>query len=564
MLPESGVSASAPVRAAGGAGDDSSSVRLPIDIRRFPWIRRLAADYAFDYERVADFFAGNPADPAAWRAAIARAQQQPRQRAAVATILAAQQQRRGAPQEAVAAAARLNDPRSVAIVTGQQASLFGGPMFTLLKALTAVNCARRVQEEHGVPAVPVFWIEGEDHDWNEVKTCGVLDADLNIRRVALGDPDGVHHSAVARVGLDDSAAAAVTELEGILQRTEFTDALLDRLRQCYQPGRGMADAFGRWLETTLGPRGLVVYDASDPAAKPLVSDLFAHELKTAGRTAELATAAGEALQSRGYHAQAIPQADTVALFYLNSGREAIRRAGDGFSVGDRTTNATDLQTQAVQHPERFSPNVLLRPLVQDTLFPTACYIAGPSELAYLGQLKGVYRAFGLPMPLIQQRATATIVDANTMKFLTRNEFPFEALQAQDEAALNELLQSQLPASVEASLQDAARAVDERVSRLAQEVAQVDTTLEGAARSTLTRMQDDLKKLHGKVIQAAKRKDDTLRRQYHHAQTQAFPGGHPQEREVGFITFLNKYGPALVDRLSEEIPTEMGTHWVIQA
>jgi bacillithiol biosynthesis cysteine-adding enzyme BshC len=538
-------------------------VRLPIDIRRFPWIRQLAADYAFDYERVADFFAGNPADPAAWRAAISRAQQHPRQRGAVATLLAAQQQRRGAPQEAVAASAQLGDPRSVAIVTGQQASLFGGPMFTLLKALTAINWARRVQQEHGVPAVPVFWIEGEDHDWNEVKSCGVLDADFSIRRVALGDPAGVHHTAVARVGLDDSAAAAVTELEGILQKTEFTDALLDGLRRCYQPGRGMADAFGRWLEATLGPRGLVVYDASDPAAKPLVADLFAQELQTPGRTAALAMAAGEALQSRGYHAQAIPGADTVALFYLNSGREPIKRVGDGFSVGDRTISASDLQAQATQHPERFSPNVLLRPLVQETLFATACYIAGPNELAYLGQLKAVYHAFGLPMPLIQQRATATVVDANTMKFLTRNEFPFEALQAQDEAALNELLVSQLPASVEASLQDAARAVDERVGRLAQEVAQVDTTLEGAARSTLTRMQEDLKKLHGKVIQAAKRKDDTLRRQYHHAQTQAFPGGHPQEREVGFITFLNKYGPALVDRLSDEIPTEMGTHWVIQ-
>ena len=197
------------------------------------------------------------------------------------------------------------------------------------------------------------------------------------------------------------------------------------------------------------------------------------------------------------------------------------------------------------------------------MFPTVCYVAGPNELAYLGQLKGVYEAFGLPMPLMHQRATATVVDANAMKFLTRHEFPFEALRAQDESALNELLEAQLPASVEASLQDASRAIEERVGGLAHEVAQVDPTLEGAARSTLTRMQDDLKKLHGKVIQAAKRKDDTLRRQYHHARALTFPGGHPQEREVGFVSFLNKYGPTLVDRLSEEIPIDMGTHWVIQ-
>jgi bacillithiol synthase len=557
------VSASAPVRAAAVRSNDST-VRFPIDIRRFPWIRKLAADYSFDYDRVAEFFAGNPAEPASWRSAIARAQQHPRQREAIAAVLEAQQRRSGAPQAALDAAAQLRDPRAVAIVTGQQAALFGGPMFTLLKAITAIRLAERVRDEFDVPAVPIFWIEGEDHDWDEVKKCGVLDAEQCVRHVALGDPPGAHHTAVARVRLDDSAQAAITELEAILPKTEFSAALLDSIRQAYQPGSGMADAFGRWLETTLGAYGLVLYDASDPVAKPLAADLFARELEKAGTTARIAMAAGETLQTRGYHAQAVAADDAVALFYLNSGREAIKRTGDGFAVGDRIEPAQRLIQQARERPELFSPNVLLRPLVQDTVFPTACYVAGPNELGYLGQLKGVYEAFGLPMPLIQQRVTATVVDANTMKFLSRHEFPFEALRAQDEAALNELLESQLPASVEASLQDAARTVETQISRLAHEVAQVDSTLEGAARSTLTRMQDDLKKLHGKVIQAAKRKDDTLRRQYHHAKALAFPGGHPQEREIGFVSFLNKYGPGLVDRLRAEIPLEMGTHWVIQA
>jgi hypothetical protein len=141
-------------------------------------------------------------------------------------------------------------------------------------------------------------------------------------------------------------------------------------------------------------------------------------------------AAGETLQARGYHAQAVAADEAVALFYLNSGREAIKKTTGGFAVGDHIEPADRLIQQAREHPELFSPNVLLRPLVQDTVFPTACYVAGPNELGYLGQLKGVYEAFGLPMPLIQQRATATLVDANTMKFLSRHEFPFEALRAQ--------------------------------------------------------------------------------------------------------------------------------------
>ncbi len=214
------------------------------------------------------------------------------------------------------------------------------------------------------------------------------------------------------------------------------------------------------------------------------------------------------------------------------------------------------------NPAEFSPNVLLRPLVQDTLFPTVCYVAGPNELAYLAQLRGIYEAFGVPMPLMQQRGSATLLDSNSMRLLTRHELPLESLRAQDESALNALLKAQMPAAVERSLDEAGRTLAERMDALAEAVAQVDPTLEAAARSTLGRMQDDLKKLQGKIIQAAKRKDETLRRQFRHAQAQAFPGGQPQEREIGFVYFLNKYGAGLVDRLSDELPLDQGQHWVM--
>jgi bacillithiol biosynthesis cysteine-adding enzyme BshC len=540
----------------------ATNSKLSVDIRRFPWIRRLASDYAFDYARLEDFFAGNPTDRSAWADAIARTQQQPRQHERVAGLLRAQQERRGAPAEALAAATELENPRTIAVVTGQQAGLFGGPLFTLLKALTALRLARDLRETHGVPAVAIFWIDSEDHDWDEVRHCGVLDADLTARTIELSDVPGANHAPVARVCLDESITAAVNDLEAALQPTEFTAELLTSVRRAYAPGVGMADAFGRWIESVLGSQGLVVYDAADPAAKPLVADLFAREVEQAGQTARVAADAGQRLEAAGYHAQVVPAEGSVALFHLNNGRHAIQRDGDGFRVGDEQVTAGDLIARIRQHPDTFSPNVLLRPLVQDTLFPTVCYVAGPSELAYLAQLRGVYKAFGLPMPLIHQRATATIVDSNAMRFLTRHGVGLASLRAQDEAALNELLQAQLPASVEASVQDAARTVEERINVVAQEVAQIDPTLEGAARSTLSRMQDDLKKLHGKIIQAAKRKDETLKRQFRHAQAQAFPGGHPQEREIGFVYFLNKYGPAFVEHLAEDLPAEMGHHWVV--
>jgi len=558
---DSGVSAPASpdTRARGG---DAAGARLPIDIRRFPWIRRLAADYVFDYSSIADFFAGNPDDPAAWRDAIARTHQHHRQRDAIADLLQAQQRIRGASDAAISATALLRNPQTVAVVTGQQAGLFGGPLFTLLKALTALRLAEQVRTEHGVPTVAVFWIDAEDHDWDEVKSCSVLDADMKPLAIAAGDPPQAHSGPVARVRLDESVNAAISALEAAMPGTEFTPALIDGLRRAYAPGTGMADAFGRWLETVLGPRGLIVFDASDPAAKPLVSHIFAREIEQAGQTARLAAEAGAALEARGYHAQATPQEGSLALFHMNAGRQPIKPHQAGFLVGERPESTAALLEGVRSSPEEFSPSVLLRPIVQDTLFPTVCYVAGPNELAYLGQLRRVYDAFSTPMPLIQQRATATLVDSNALRFLTRYDVALESLRAQDEAVLNAVLEAQLPPSVEASLDEAVRTLEQRMERLAKEVVQIDPTLEGASRSTLSRMQDDLKKLHGKIIQAAKRKDETLRRQFQNARAQAFPGGEPQERAVGFVYFLNKYGPALVDRLYAELPVDAGTHWVV--
>jgi bacillithiol biosynthesis cysteine-adding enzyme BshC len=533
-------------------GAAAASTRFPIEFRRFPWIKRLASDYAFDYARLAEFFVGNPGDPAAWRDAIARAQALPRDRSRIADIVTAQQKRRGAPADALAAAARLRDPIAVVVATGQQAGLFGGPLFTLLKAVTTVRLAEQTTATHRVPAVALFWIDAEDHDWDEVKACNVLNADLDLVRIALGQPPGAGEGPVARVRLDDSIEAAVELLASTLPATEFTPGLVDAVRTAYRPGAGMVDAFGAWLETWLGPRGLVVFDSSDPAAKPLVSHLFAREIAHAGETSRLAAEAGARLTALGYHAQVEPQPDQAALFHIDGTRSSIHVA-DG----------KDALLQRVRtNPAEFSPNVLLRPLVQDSLFPTVCYVAGPNELAYLAQLRRIYEAFEVPMPLMYQRASATVVDANTMRLLTRHDLRLEALRAQDEAALNALLKAQIPPAVDQSLDETGRAVAERMNALATAVSQLDATLEAATRSTLGRMQDDLKKLQGKIIQAAKRKDETLRRQFKHAQAQAFPGGHPQERDVGFVYFLDRYGSALVDRLVEELPLDQGQHWVM--
>ncbi|PYR00628.1 MAG: bacillithiol biosynthesis cysteine-adding enzyme BshC [Acidobacteria bacterium] len=544
---------------------DGPSVRIPVDVRRFPWIRRLAADYAYDFRAVAPFFSGDPADRAAWADAIARSQAHTRRRDEIAAVIAAQQAQRQAPPRAREAGRSLADPRTVAVVTGQQAGLFGGPLFTLFKALTAIKLADKVSRDHRVPAAAIFWIDAEDHDWEEVRSCTVLDETLTPRTVSLPARPGADPAPVATIRVDTSIADVLAEIERLLPATEFRSSVVAGLRRAYTPGSGMADAFGRWLEELLGNRGLIVYDSSDPASKPLVSQVFARELSMPGQTVKIAALAGSDLTARGYHAQVHAQDDSLALFHLNQddgGRRAIRQQDGRFLVGDQQYPAAALVAQATERPAGFSPNVLLRPIVQDTLFPTICYVAGPNELAYLGQLRGVYEHFGVPMPLFYPRATATVLDSAALRFLTKYKLPLEALQAQDEAALNDLLKTQVPQAVEDAFAEAAQTIETHMARFIQTIPALDPTLEGAARSTLERMQRDLQTLHGKMIQAAKRRDETLRRQFIHARALAFPGGHAQERTIGFVSFLNQYGPALVERLDEELPLDLGRHWIV--
>jgi len=531
-------------------------------MRRYPGIRPLAADYAEGAEPLLEFYAGHPNDPGAWRRVIAQAQAHHRSRSGLCDALTRQQQRRAAPPEARTAVDRLRDADSVVVITGQQAGLFGGPLYTLLKAITALKLAARIRQEFHVPAEAVFWIDSEDHDWNEVNLCEVLDADLQPSRISLPDPPNAGDVPVARLTLDANVSACVDRLAELLPPTEFTGSLLTKIRSAYRQGHGMAEAFGRWLEFVLGEFGLIVYDAADPATKPLAGRIFAHEAAVPGRTAALAADAGQRLVALGYHAQVVPGVGQVSMFHLDGGRHAIGLDGERFVIGGQLVDQASLEAMASTTPERFSPNVLLRPIVQDTVFPTVAYVAGPNELAYLGQLKHVYAEFGVPMPLMYPRASATLLDSAGVRFLAKYEVPLEDLHGHDESTLNRLLESQLPPAVERALQDADTTIEQRMQTLITALPALDPTLEAAARSVAGRLRHELQGLHTKIIHAAKKRDETLRRQFGRTQAQAFPGGHAQERSTGFVYFLNRYGPALIDRLMTDLPIDPGSHWIL--
>jgi bacillithiol biosynthesis cysteine-adding enzyme BshC len=265
----------------------------------------------------------------------------------------------------------------------------------------------------------------------------------------------------------------------------------------------------------------------------------------------------------GHAPQVAPADDGANLFYLDAaGRRPIKARDGKYLIGDQLRAADDLAAEAAAAPEHFSPNVVLRPIVQDRLFPTVCYVAGPSELAYQAQLGGVYRAFGVEAPLLHSRASATILDSAAARFLERHDVAFEALQAQDESALNQMLERQLPPSIDRLIQESERHIADQIGALRQAVMTVDPTLAGAVDTTSERLHDTLRHLHNKIVHATKKKDDTLRRQFKRTRDLAFPAGHPQERSLNVVFFANRYGPAFVDRLLDELPVSSACHYLL--
>jgi bacillithiol biosynthesis cysteine-adding enzyme BshC len=544
----------------------AAAIRDAIAVSRLPWIRPLVGAYANDFGSVAPLFAGNPADPAAWRETIGRVQRASRDRARLASLLAAQQDRRGAPDAARRNAARFADPATVAVVTGQQAGVFGGPLYTVLKAVTTIQLTRLIEREHGVAAVPVFWVEAEDHDWEEVRTATVLDRDFTVASLTLHALEGAGERPVGSLKLDAGIDQMISALEQLLAPTEFTTEVLGTLRRRYADGAPLGTACAGWFDDLLGRHGLVVFESNDPAAKPVAADLFARELANPSRAAALVAESAAEMLRLGHAPQVEPAADAVCLFYVSdAGRQPIKRQGADYLIGETVRPASDLAAEASAHPERFSPNVLLRPLVQDRLFPTVCYVGGPSELAYQAELGPLYREMGVERPLLASRTSATLVDSAAGRFLDRHDVPYEAFQAQDELALNKLLESQLPPSVDRAIEAIGEYVGARADELKATVERIDPTLAGVIDTTFDRIRGTLDTMQTKIVQASKKKDDTLRRQFIRTRALLFPDGHPQERLLNVAFFVNRYGLTIGDRLLDALPPALDAgraHYIV--
>jgi bacillithiol biosynthesis cysteine-adding enzyme BshC len=535
---------------------------VPLDYRELSF-KPLFVDYLNRYQALSPFFPGDPFAQDSW-AKIARSlDRAAHPRTEVARSLTELNRALGADDLALASVAAL-EGGALAVVTGQQVGILGGPLYTLYKALTAVRLARKAASLLDRPVVPLFWMDGDDHDFDEVRRTSVLSSAGEL--VSL-DYDGDGSQSRVPVGqrlLEPAIDKVLEAASNTLPPSEFKTEILEALGDCYRSGRTLADAFGRFLLRLTRGSGLAVVDPSAPALKRLAVDLFRRELREARESKERVRSTTRTLVEAGYHAQASVVDAHVNLFYAAPERHPISIEGAGLRLSPNASVVTMGEAERLlgEEPERFSPNVLLRPLYQDTLLPTLAYVAGPSELAYLAQLGGLYAQYGVTMPLIAPRASFTVVERSQARFLERYEVAIPRLSSDDESVLNEILRKHSPPQVEEDLARAQTCIQELTSALERDLAEVDPTLVGTVASTRGKLLHHLKELESKALKAVKRKNETVRAQFLAARTALFPGFGMQERKLSPVSFLNKHGWHFTRIVDEALDPSVKAHLLL--
>ena len=499
----------------------------------------LFRDYCTNYEALSDYFAGDWSRSEERARAVERAAAFDRDRDTLADALLGQHAAWGDGEAARAGIEALREPDTAAVVTGQQVGLFTGPIYTILKALSAIQLADRLAEETGRRIVPVFWLGGEDHDVDEISRVVALRKNLPVELRLQADEAGSPGPA-GRIRPGNGIMGGIMDrLEELLPDTDFKGDVLHMVREAYGAGATLSEGFARMLRA-LFP-GLVIINPDDASLKRLAAPLFAREIEEAETAAALVRRVSDEL-GRTYHEQVFVR--PANLFLLKEeGRIPLDLDGEDFvarGTGQRMTRAEALDLLR-RSPESFSPNVVLRPLMQDLLLPTALYVGGPGEIAYFAQCHPLYEWAGLPMPLIYPRAGATFLEPHVAKVLDTYGLVVGDFAGDTDRLFHRVVVDSMQGNLDEAFDEAARRLGEAVDHVRAPLREVDGTLAKAADAAQKALADELARLQAKGVRAEKKKQDMVRTRLEKAQGNLYPNGVLQERELSVLHFLNKYG-----------------------
>jgi bacillithiol synthase len=506
-----------------------------------PGTSRLFADFSYHFDRVARFYRHDPHNPASF-AAVAREIEYPDSRRAA--LVAALEKQNGPS----ASLTRLAQPGTVAIVTGQQVGLFGGPAYTIYKALTALRLAADLSTR-GIPAVPIFWLASEDHDFEEVSFIQSFDAAGQPVRLHIEPPAAAagRPRPVGPLGIENPP---LDQLRRSLAGLPHGDEVAALVADAYPPGVTMTQGFRALLHRILPHADLLTLDPLDPSIRAIAAPLMARALEAAPELKARLLERNRELAEAGYHAQVLVEPKTSLFFLLKDGeRMPLRRKDSEFPA---------LSDQAAE----ISPNALLRPVMQDYLLPTAAYVGGPAELAYFAQSSVIYDRLLGRMPVILARSAFTILDARAAKLLARYKLTVPETLVPEEALKARLAAALIPENIQRSFADTAAEIERRLGRLREELERFDPTLAASLSKSQAKMIYQMEKARGKTAREILRRDGRAASDAQHLTSLLFPHRHLQERFYSILPFLAKHGLDLVDQLAENVVPGCPDHRVL--
>jgi bacillithiol biosynthesis cysteine-adding enzyme BshC len=506
----------------------------------------LLADVLYHPDRTARFYPHPFRDLEAFRTAAAQIHLADDRRVALIAALRVQ-------NPDGASLRRLSQPGTVAVVTGQQVGLFSGPSYTVYKALHAVKLAEWLTA-NGIPAVPMFWLATEDHDFAEVNHVWVFDSEhrptkLEMRRSASAQPAG-------DVAL---TSPPVRELRAALHGMPFGEEVADLVEETYRAGSTMGKAFSELLRRILARFDILQVDPMLPAFRELAGPALRTAVEAAPELTARVLERNKELAAAGYHAQVHVEEQTSFVFLLENGKRlGLRRHGRDYVLNGRRFTTEEL----MEHPASLSPNALLRPVVQDSMLPTAAYVGGPAEIAYLAQSEAIYRTVLGRMPVAVPRTGFTILDERSWKLMERYGLSLPDFFHGEDAVRQRVAARLVPPALADSMRRTVETVSGSVAGLRREILGFDPTLAKALDRSERKITYQLGKIEAKVAREALRRDARAERNAASLCGLVYPERHLQERLYSFLPFLAKHGLDLVDHVYEAIQLDCENHRVM--
>ncbi len=538
-----------------------------INFSDIPGNHNLFLDYLYEFENVKKFYKINFRDKDEYLKTFQRvSNSHDHSREALSQTLREQYQGFNPSAKTQKNISALADKKTLAVVTGQQLGILGGPLYTFYKLMTAIKLSTFLSERYDdYYFVPVFWLEGDDHDFNEVRTINLVNDNNEITQIGYGqavEDEEENKGSIGNLKLNEALDQFYADLEKNLRATEFTPQIFEKIKSFYNSGKTFKQAFKELLFWMFDQYGLVIFDPQDKNIKNLLKPVFKKEIADFRIHTEKLVKVSAELEEL-YHAQV--KVRPVNLFYSNEeGRYLVEPVENEFRLKRKRKKFTleEILSHIESEPEKFSPNVLLRPICQDYVLPTAFYVGGPSEISYFAQVMPLYDFYKVEAPIIYPRSSATIIEKNINSIIEKFGINLPELLIDPDKLKQKVIDSISKTSVEEVFNNTSSQIELSFDQLKEKLFEFDKTISDVSSKYKEKIMKYLDELKVKAYEAQKRKHEITLRQIERVVNVALPNSNLQEREINFIYFANKYGIEIVNKVFEELTINKFEHQII--